>query len=178
MSVDRLRDRVVHRSSISDGLFGRLHEDSEVRDSSQGSGRHAWDCVTGTSASDRNVETPTTLSSMPSSIESIQNDEVEPSRTRDTKYHDILERRTNFLERRRRIRSQVCALQRLGSHFENLSGHERSCILAGQHQTGRHSCRTNGRSTNPDDGNSDRASVSRIVMLAKALFEVLDEIHQ
>ncbi|XP_010266394.1 PREDICTED: uncharacterized protein LOC104603919 isoform X2 [Nelumbo nucifera] len=176
MSVGRLRDRVLRRSSISDGLFGRLHEDSEVRDSSQGSGRHAWDGVTGTSASDRNAETPTTssnypLSSMPSSVESIQNDEVEPSRTRDTRYHDILERRTDFLERRRRIRSQVRALQRLGSRFENLSGHERSCILAGQHRTGRCSCRTNGRSTNPDDDNSARASISRIVMLAEALFE-------
>nr|DAD22304.1 TPA_asm: hypothetical protein HUJ06_023767 [Nelumbo nucifera] len=48
---------------------------------------------------------------------------------------------------------KVCALQRLGSHFENLSRHERSCILAGQHRTGRRSYRTNGRSTNPDDDN-------------------------
>ncbi|XP_010275185.1 PREDICTED: uncharacterized protein LOC104610322 isoform X2 [Nelumbo nucifera] len=175
LSVGRLRDRVLRRSSFSDGLFGHLQEDRGVRDSSQGSGRQVWNGVTRTSASEGNSETSTTSSNYPlpntsSSIVTINN-EVEPSRPRDTRYHDILEHRTDFLERRRRIRSQVRALQRLGSRFENLSGHERSCILAGQHRTGRCSCRTNGRTTNPDDDNSARASISRIVMLAEALFE-------
>lgn len=67
---------------------------------------------------------------------------------------------------------QVRALQRLGSRFENLSGHERSCILSGQHRTGHCTCRINNRDTNINDNTSARASISRIVMLAEALFEV------
>ncbi|GFZ16278.1 RING/U-box superfamily protein [Actinidia rufa] len=46
-------------------------------------------------------------SGMPSSFYSSQDSEVETSRARDTRYHDLLEHRSNFLERRRRIRSQV-----------------------------------------------------------------------
>ncbi|XP_020247823.1 uncharacterized protein LOC109825377 [Asparagus officinalis] len=93
--------------------------------------------------------------------------------------HDLLEHRSAFLERRRRIRSQVRALQRLGSRFESLSGHERSCISSGQHRTGRCTCRATARvASNPSDEPGTRASLSRIVMLAEALFEVLDEIHQ
>lgn len=68
---------------------------------------------------------------------------------------------------------QVRALQRLGSRFENLSGHERSCILSGQHRTGRCTCRVNTRDANSNDDTSARASISRIVMLAEALFEVM-----
>ncbi|ONK55729.1 uncharacterized protein A4U43_C10F400 [Asparagus officinalis] len=73
----------------------------------------------------------------------------------------------------------VRALQRLGSRFESLSGHERSCISSGQHRTGRCTCRATARvASNPSDEPGTRASLSRIVMLAEALFEVLDEIHQ
>lgn len=68
---------------------------------------------------------------------------------------------------------QVRALQRLGSRFENLSGHERYCILSGQHRTGRCSCRNNSRDSNSNNDGGARASISRIVMLAEALFEVL-----
>ncbi|KHG17348.1 E3 ubiquitin-protein ligase [Gossypium arboreum] len=78
-----------------------------------------------------------------------------------------------------RLRDRVRALQRLGSRFENFSGHERSCILSGQHRSGRCTCRVNNRdSSSNDDTTGARSSVSRIVMLAEALFEVLDEIHQ
>ncbi|KAJ4952780.1 hypothetical protein NE237_029612 [Protea cynaroides] len=180
LSVGRLRDRVLRRSSFSDGLFGRLQEDRVVTDSSQGSGRQAWD---GATSSDGNVETAPTsssnlLSSMSSSRVNSQDHEVDNLRPREARYHDILDHRTDFLERRRRIRSQVRALQRLGSRFENLSGHERSCILSGQHRTGHCTCRMSNRAANPDDDSSARASISRIVMLAEALFEVLDEIHQ
>lgn len=62
---------------------------------------------------------------------------------------------------------QVHALQRMGSRFENLSGHERSCILSGQHRTGHCTCRLNNQ-----DPNSARGSISRIVLLAEALSEV------
>lgn len=65
------------------------------------------------------------------------------------------------------------ALQRLGSRFESLSVPERSCILSGQHQGGHCTCRTSGRDTNSNDDANARASISRIVMLAEALFEVM-----
>ena len=68
---------------------------------------------------------------------------------------------------------QVRALQRLGSRFENLSGHERSCIISGQHRTGRCTCRMSNRDSHVNDETSARASISRIVMLAEALFEVM-----
>ncbi|KAF8380836.1 hypothetical protein HHK36_028331 [Tetracentron sinense] len=183
LSVGRLRDRVLRRSSFSDLMFGRLQQDREVRDTSQGSGRQAWGGGTRPLASDGNSETSPTsssypLSSMSDSMYSRQDNEVETSLSREDRYHNIMEHRTDFLERRRRIRSQVRALQRLGSRFENFSGHERSCILSGQHRTGRCTCRMSTRSANPDDDTSARASISRIVMLAEALFEVLDEIHQ
>ncbi|KAI3904441.1 hypothetical protein MKW98_014621 [Papaver atlanticum] len=183
LSVGRLRDRVLRRSSFSDALFGRLQEDRVVRDSSQDNGAQAWAGITRPLDSSGTAESTQASSSYPpSELNSIYNNQgydVDASRTREARYHEIMERRTDFLERRRRIRSQVRALQRLGSRFENLSGHERSCILSGQHRTGLCTCRTiNRTNTNPDDDTSARASISRIVMLAEALFEVLDEIHQ
>ncbi|KAE8726853.1 Profilin family protein [Hibiscus syriacus] len=45
-------------------------------------------------------------------------------------------------------------------------------------RTGRCTCRVNNRASNSNDETSARASISRIIMLAEALFEVLDEIHQ
>ncbi|KAF9626734.1 hypothetical protein IFM89_038952 [Coptis chinensis] len=184
LSVGRLRDRVLRRSSFTDGLFGRLQEDREVRDSSQENERQVWDGMSTTlDSADGNAEISSASSSHPlsstsTSMYNSQDYELETSRPREARYHDIMEHRTDFLERRRRIRSQVRALQRLGSRFENLSGHERSCILAGQHRSGRCTCRTSNRTRNPDDDTSAGASISRIVMLAEALFEVLDEIHQ
>ncbi|KAK9144094.1 hypothetical protein Sjap_003997 [Stephania japonica] len=176
LSVGRLRDRVLRRSSFSDGLFNRLQEDMEVRESSRGD-------TTITPVVVGNAESSPLSSSYPpsnpsNSMYSNQDYELESSRPREARYRDIMEHRTDFLERRRRIRSQVRALQRLGSRFENLSGHERSCILSGQHRTGRCTCRTSNHIRNPDDDSSARASISRIVLLAEALFEVLDEIHQ
>lgn len=61
----------------------------------------------------------------------------------------------------------------MGSRFENLSGHERSCILSGQHRTGHCTCRLNNHDVNSNDDTNARASISRIVMLAEALFEVV-----
>ncbi|CAK7355905.1 unnamed protein product [Dovyalis caffra] len=183
LSVGRLRDRVLRRSSLSDLTFCPVQQERETRDSSQFSGRQALGGEMRVSESEGNALTsPTALgyprSGMSSSLFGIQDHEVETSRSREARYHDLLEHRSNFLERRRRIRSQVRALQRLGSRFENLSGHERSCILSGQHRTGRCTCRVNNRDANLNEDTSARASISRIVMLAEALFEVLDEIHQ
>ncbi|KAK9276188.1 hypothetical protein L1049_005719 [Liquidambar formosana] len=182
LSVGRLRDRVLRRSSFSDLTYCPLQREREVRNASQNAVRHAWDGETRASPSDSTVVTSPTsghpLSSMSSSLFSSQDYMMETSRPREARYHDLLEHRSNFLERRRRIRSQVRALQRLGNRFENLSGHERSCILSGQHRTGHCTCRINTRDANSNDETGARASISRIVMLAEALFEVLDEIHQ
>ncbi|KAK8626359.1 hypothetical protein V6N13_134008 [Hibiscus sabdariffa] len=170
LSVGRLRDRVLRRASLSDFTFCPLQQNSNQ---------------THTFAADRESQQPANSSSTPTApaipnnpVFNIQDHEVENSRSREARYHDLLEHRSNFLERRRRIRSQVRALQRLGSRFENFSRHERSCILSGQHRTGRCTCRVNNRDSNSNDDTSARASISRIVMLAEALFEVLDEIHQ
>ncbi|KAK4557340.1 hypothetical protein RGQ29_007197 [Quercus rubra] len=176
LSVGRLRDRVLRRSSLSDLTVCPLQQEGEVRDASQRSGRQAWEGETRESVAEASaVSTPTTSGYPPpsnsSSLYSIQDYEVETSRSREGRYHDLLEHRSNFLERRRRIRSQVRALQRLGSRFENLSGHERSCILSGQHRTGRCTCHVSNRDANLNDDSSARASISRIVMLAEALFE-------
>ncbi|KAJ1431184.1 Glycoside hydrolase, family 14 [Sesbania bispinosa] len=183
LSVGRLRDTVLRRSSLSDFTFCPLQQDREVRDASQDSGRQVGERDTRVSPSDRNAVNshPASgypLPSMSSSLFNTQDYEVETSRPRETRYQDLLEHRSNFLERRRRIRSQVRALQRLGSRFENLSGHDRSCILSGQHRNGRCTCRISSRDNNSNDDTNARASISRIVMLAEALFEVLDEIHQ
>ncbi|PIA30552.1 hypothetical protein AQUCO_05500087v1 [Aquilegia coerulea] len=180
LSVGRFRDRVLRRSSFTDGLFGQLQGDMEVGDLNQEeNGRQVHGRTTRTRNSDVNTETSSASTTLPqSSSSNSQDDELDTSRPREARYHDIMEHRTDFLERRRRIRSQVRALQRLGSRFENLSGHERSCILTGQHRSGRCTCRASNRSRNQDDDTNARASISRIVMLAEALFEVLDEIHQ
>ncbi|KAH7835815.1 hypothetical protein Vadar_030120 [Vaccinium darrowii] len=160
LSVGRLRDRVLRRSSFPDFTFSPLEQDREVRDASQQGGTQALSGGTGASASNDNA-----LMSSSSSSSCFN-------------WYAELILRSNFLERRRRIRSQVHALQRLGSRFENLSGHERSCIISGQHRTGHCTCPIRTQNSNSSDDTSARASISRIVMLAEALFEVLDEIHQ
>ncbi|TVU19245.1 hypothetical protein EJB05_35384 [Eragrostis curvula] len=163
LSVGRLRDRVLRRTPFSDGLFTpSLLYDRAVWPSGNASARQDSAVMQRTN-SDRSSE-----------LRSDSNSET----LREASNRDLLERRSAFLERRRRIRSQVRALQRLGSRFENFSGHERSCILSGQHRTGTCNCRTSSRPGNPDEETGTRASISRIVMLAEALFEVLDEIHQ
>ncbi|XP_039015788.1 probable E3 ubiquitin-protein ligase HIP1 [Hibiscus syriacus] len=174
LSVGRLRDRVLRRASLSDFSFCPLQQNINQT--------HAFAADIESQQSANSSSTSTSTSTAPiitnNPVFNIQHLEVENSRSREASYHDLLEHRSNFLERRRRIRSQVRALQRLGSRFENFSGHERSCILSGQHRTGRCTCRVNNRDSNSNDETSARASISRIVMLAEALFEVLDEIHQ
>lgn len=120
LSVGRLRDRVLRRSSFSDLTFCPLRREREARDMSLGSERQVLDNETRAPATDRNVATSPTssgypLSSMSSSLFGSQDFEMETSRSRDARYHDLLEHRSNFLERRRRIRSQVCELSALGN---------------------------------------------------------------
>ncbi|KAL2333930.1 hypothetical protein Fmac_015143 [Flemingia macrophylla] len=186
LSVGRLRDRVLRQSTLSDLNCFPLQQDSELRDASlprQDIERQVVEGDSRVSTSDHSAINSSSTSgypasSMSNSLFGIQDYEVEASGLRDGRFRDLLEHRSNFLERRRRIRSQVRALQRLGSRFENLSGHDRSCMLSGQHRNARCTCRISGRDTNSNDDTGARSSISRIVMLAEALFEVLDEIHQ
>ncbi|XP_020592309.1 uncharacterized protein LOC110032876 isoform X2 [Phalaenopsis equestris] len=175
-SVGRLRDRVLRRSTLSEDLFGALllEERSLIRSNSQ---VFNGQTVARTSSSTRANEALQS-SHVDGSIGSGQLHTSGVSRIRDIGNHDLLEHRSAFLERRRRIRSQVRVLQRLGSRFENLSGHDRSCILSGQHRTGQCTCRSINRTSHHNNDTSNSSSISRIVMLAEALFEVLDEIHQ
>ncbi|KAE8723585.1 protein notum-like protein [Hibiscus syriacus] len=172
LSVGRLRDRVLRRASLSNFTFCPLQQNLNQTHTFTADGESRQ------SANSPSTSTPTDPAIPNNPVFNIQDREVENSRSREAGYHDLLEHRSNFLERRIRIRSQVRALQRLGSRFENFSGHERSCILSGQHRTGRCTCRVNNRDSNSNDETSARASISRIVMLAEALFEVLDEIRQ
>ncbi|XP_010529275.1 PREDICTED: E3 ubiquitin-protein ligase RLIM isoform X2 [Tarenaya hassleriana] len=175
LSVGRLRDRVLRRSSLSDFTFRPSEHQNEDSDNTtlRGSGQ-----ATASAAETNHVTSISTLAPSPSSIRrsffGIRDHEMQTPRVREGRYQDLLEHRSNFLERRRRIQSQVRALQRMGSRIgENVSGHDGSCPL-GQTQAGRCTC----RATNTTDETNARASISRIVMLAEALFEVLDEIHQ
>lgn len=109
LSVGRLRDRVLRRSSLSDVSFCPVQQLEEVRNTNQ-----AWvGDQTRTLASEPTSVASPNPSPYPSSIDSsslfsIQDYEVETSQAREARYHDLLEHRSNFLERRRRIRSQVC----------------------------------------------------------------------
>ncbi|KAL0907922.1 hypothetical protein M5K25_022378 [Dendrobium thyrsiflorum] len=175
-SVGRLRDRVLRRSTLSEDLFGALllEERSLIRSNSQVFSRQTMARTSNSTQANEAL-----LSShVDGSTGSGQLHTSRASQIREIGNHDLLEHRSAFLERRRRIRSQVRALQRLGSRFENLSGHDRSCILSGQHRTGQCTCRLSNRPPHDNNDTSNTSSISRIVMLAEALFEVLDEIHQ
>ncbi|XP_076919056.1 uncharacterized protein LOC143579713 [Bidens hawaiensis] len=151
LSVGRLRDRVLNRPTAPELLEREVASDADM----------------GSRLSGENV----TISTLSSSYGN-RDFEVENIGARETRYTNLLEHRANVLERRRRIRSQVHALQRMGSRFENLSGHERSCILSGRHRTAHCTCRLNNQDSNV------RGSMSRIVLLTEALFEVLGDIRQ
>lgn len=171
LSVGRLRDRVLRRSTFSDLTSFPLQQERELRDDSQNTRRQAVERDSRVSPLDLSAISSST-SSMSNSIFSNQNYEVETSQLRDGGYQDLMEHRSNFLERGRRIRSQARSLQRLSSRFENQSAHGRSCILSGQHRSGHCMCRFRNRDTNSNDDTGARASISRIVVLAEALFEV------
>ncbi|XP_016449343.2 uncharacterized protein LOC107774361 [Nicotiana tabacum] len=181
LSVGRLRDRVVRRSSFPDVCS--FQRETVTRHASDNSVRQHLGgelSLTASEGNDLNLSNTSGLSSSgtSTSLYGSQYYAVESPRGREARYSGMLEHRSNWLERRRRIRSQVYALQRLGRRFENHSGHERSCVLSGQHRTGHCTCHIGTRGANLDSDSSARASISRIVMLAEALFEVLDEIHQ
>ncbi|ESQ39649.1 hypothetical protein EUTSA_v10000852mg [Eutrema salsugineum] len=177
LSVGRLRDRVLRRSSLSDFTFRPREDDTDLFSADTAAAEDTP--VSSTSILNRSATT------IRRTLFGIQDHETPSPLVREGRYQGLLEHRSDFLERRRRIRSQVRALQRLGSRFENVTGHhDRACVLSGQDQAGRCTCRavtnrgsTTTTTTTTDETNA-RASISRIVLLAEALFEVLDEIHQ
>ncbi|KAK4745743.1 hypothetical protein SAY87_012055 [Trapa incisa] len=176
LSVGRLRDRVLHRSSLSESTYCPNENDREASDEGQLTNRLTTrnDTATASFAPSSGYS----QSGQSSGLFSIQDHDSDTSQPREARYHNLLEHRAEFLDRQRRIQSQVRALQRLESRFESLSGHCRSCILFGQHRTGHCTCRNGHHDPNSSDDTNARASISRIVMLAEALFEVMDEIHQ
>lgn len=113
LSVGRLRDRVLRRSSLSDVTLCPLQQVGEVSDTNPGSGPEGWtdnrrtSAPQGSSVASENAPLyhPTRISGSEFGIEDY---EMETSRPREAQYPDLLENRLNFLERRRRIRSQVC----------------------------------------------------------------------
>ncbi|XP_029125996.1 uncharacterized protein LOC109792550 isoform X2 [Cajanus cajan] len=157
LSVGRLHDRVLRPSTLSE--LRPLQQERELVDVNlprQDIERQAVEGDSRVSPSNHSAVNSSSISgyppsSMSNSLFGIQDYEVEASRLRDGRYQNLLEHRSNFLERRRRIRSQ--------------------------NRNGRCTCRINNGDTSNDDTGA-RASISRIVMLAEALFEVLDEIHQ
>ncbi|KAL1532304.1 hypothetical protein AAHA92_32330 [Salvia divinorum] len=179
LSVGRLRDRVLRRTAACDLELYNFQQDRELvlthQDIvAQGLGHAEQDATSDDNSFSHQNTSDNVPSSFPNPFYGNQNNAY----GRETRYRDLLEHRSNFMERRRRIRSQVRALQRLGSRFESLSTQERSCILSGQHQGGHCTCCIAAREPNSNDDANARASISRIVMLAEALFEALDEIHQ
>ncbi|KAI5081579.1 hypothetical protein GOP47_0001322 [Adiantum capillus-veneris] len=86
---------------------------------------------------------------------------------------DFLSRRSSNTEERRMARPQVWALQQFSDSIAESSGQPRYCAF-GRHPNGHCSCEAFVMT----EESSTRASISRIVMLAEALFEVLDEIHR
>ncbi|XP_060207892.1 uncharacterized protein LOC132635489 isoform X2 [Lycium barbarum] len=172
LSVGRLRDRVVRRSSFPDVCS--FQGETETRHASENSVRQNLGGELSSVASEGNdliLSNTSGLASGASTSYGSQYYAIESPRGRETRYNDLPDHRSNWLERRRRIRSQVYALQRLGRRFENHSGHERSCVLSGQHRAGHCTCRISTEGANLDSGSNARASISRIVMLAEALFE-------
>ncbi|RZR77672.1 hypothetical protein BHM03_00002795 [Ensete ventricosum] len=109
LSVGRLRDRVLRRTPVSDGLFyPAFLEDRSVWSSVQASGRRALGGARRTPSSHRisgflSDSSSSNLRRIARSMD-IHDDSVSDRRT---VHHDALEHRSAFLERRRRIRSQV-----------------------------------------------------------------------
>lgn len=113
LSVGRLRDRVLRRSSLSELTYCPVQRDTEASDEGQGSERQGGE--TGASATVSNAGRVAPISGysatgLSRSLFSIQDNDGDSSRSRDARYRDLLEHRSDFLERRRRIRSQVCKL--------------------------------------------------------------------
>lgn len=106
LSVGRLRDRVLRRSSLTDFTFRPSpHQGEEDTDLFSAETAAAEDTpVTSTSILNRSAST------IRRTLFGIQDHETPSPLVREGRYQGLLEHRSDFLERRRRIRSQVCKL--------------------------------------------------------------------
>lgn len=109
LSVGRLRDRVLQRPTFPELASFPFQQEQEVASGSDNR-------ETESRSSNENVATPLTssnysISAMTNSLYGNHEFEVENLGSRDSSsYANLLEHRSNFLERRRRIRSQVPTL--------------------------------------------------------------------
>ncbi|BBM97556.1 hypothetical protein MPTK1_1g06550 [Marchantia polymorpha subsp. ruderalis] len=171
------RHLAFHRSELHSGSTERSSTppgpssnpiSTAGRESRRNGGRRLWDALT-RAASHRRTSTPMTAPTSESVIESwMQNEDDHID------FGGFQSRSLDLEERRRRVRSQVWALQLLSNGLEGMPGFTRPCVSGGHHH-GHCSCDVHGGA---GEDTSTRASISRIIMLAEALFEVLDEIHR
>lgn len=112
LSVGRLRDRVLRRTTASDLELYHFQQDREVRHTHQSPETQALgQAELDTTSDDNDFNHQNSSDSVPSSFPNpfygSQNNVYGTPRARETRYRDLLEHRSNFMERRRRIRSQV-----------------------------------------------------------------------
>lgn len=103
LSVGRLRDRVLRRSSLSDFAFRPSHQGEDDADlfSADNAAAVGETPVTSTSLLNRSA------SSIRRTLFGVQDQQTPSPLVREGRYQGLLEHRSDFLERRRRIRSQV-----------------------------------------------------------------------
>lgn len=172
-------DGVLHVDvvSISSNILSNGNPDSITRDARRNSRRLFWDAFSRRS-SRRLIESPTIVFSMDDNEDigshdrwllGFSGDIFDEGHGTDSGY---LGSRFPYSERRRRhSRSEVW--ERLRGGLDDRSRRNAFCP-SGIHPDGSCSC----ESLLLTEESTTRASISRIVMLAEALFEVLDEIHR
>ena len=165
VSSGRASPPMGHHDSL-----GMRRGSTSSRESRRTSGRRFWDALSRATSHRRSAASTTSAVSGDNNVsDAMVIDDVEHVVAVGSLHGN---RALDLEERRRRVRSQVWALRRLSNGLEGVPWHSRTC--SGNHHGHRCSCDAQGM---VDDTNT-RASISRIIMLAEALFEVLDEIHR
>ncbi|XP_061966230.1 uncharacterized protein LOC133690083 isoform X2 [Populus nigra] len=175
---DRTDGSVLHVDvvSISSSIYSSSTSDTSNHEARRNSRRLFWDAFSRRS-SRRHVDSPTTVFSTDNNddLEShdrwllnFSGDFFNDGIDNDSRYLDRRIHRLN--ERRRHSRSEIW--ERLHGGLDENSRRTTSCP-SGLHPDGTCSCES---ILMTEELNAHR-SISRIVMLAEALFEVLDEIH-
>ncbi|XP_004287233.1 PREDICTED: uncharacterized protein LOC101295849 [Fragaria vesca subsp. vesca] len=170
---------VVHVDvmSISSNFLSRSNGDTSNRESRRNGRRLFWDAFSRRS-SRRFIDSPTILFSTDDTEDlgfhdrwllGLSGDFLDERSGADSGHQ--VNRTPNLSERRRHSRSEVW--ERLRGGLDG-NGHRNTTCPTGIHPRGMCSC----GSFLMTEESSARASISRIVMLAEALFEVLDEIHR
>ncbi|PON35940.1 43kDa postsynaptic protein [Parasponia andersonii] len=163
--------------SISSNILSNSNPDSSHREARRNSRRLFWDAFS-RRGSRRHVDSPTILFSMDDSEElgshdrwllGFSGDFFDDGNGTDSGFPGS--RIPYSSERRRHSRSE--AWERLRGGLDE-NGRRNTFCPSGLHPDGACSC----ESLLMHEESTTRASISRIVMLAEALFEVLDEIHR